>query len=175
MIIMIWKGDIIMLKIIKKAISFIDETLFIISASGLALLTVVSVFFRFALNNPIGWSEEVQMILVVWGVFFGASMAIREEGHIAVDIIFDAFSVRLQRAWSVVIWCITFASIAIIGKLEIDRTVNLVRAGLCTPVLHIPSWVEYVGVVFACMLMLAGHLIQGIEAVRGIKECEAKV
>ncbi len=164
-----------MLKAIKKAISFIDEALFMISAVSLVLLTVIAVFFRFVLNNPIKWGEEVQMILVVWSVFFGASMAIREKGHIAVDIIFDAFSVRLQRAWSVVIWCITFASIAIIGKLEIDRTGNLIRTGLRTPVLGIPSWVEYVGVVFACMLMLAGHLIQGIEAVRGIKECEAKV
>lgn len=164
-----------MLKAIKKTISLIDETLFVISAAGLVVLTVVAVFFRFALNNPIKWVEEVQMILVVWSVFFGASMAIREKGHIAVDIIFDALSVRLQRVWSVVIWCITFASIAIIGKLEISRTWNLIRNGLRTPVLGIPSWVEYVGVVFACMLMLAGHLVQGIEAAIGIKRCEAEI
>ncbi len=158
-----------MLKRIKKTVSAIDETLFGISAVSLTLLTVTAVFFRFLLNKPIKWGEEVQMILVVWSVFFGASIAIREKGHIAVDIIFDTLSPAPQRICSIVILGIVFVSIAAIGKLEIDRTINLIQAGLCTPVLRIPSYIEYVGVVFACMLMLAEHLLYGVETIRGIK------
>ena len=78
-----------MLKGLKKIVLVADQLAFGISAVTLTLLTDVAVFFRFVLNNPIQWVEEVQMILVVWSVFFGGSIAIREQGHIAVDIFFD--------------------------------------------------------------------------------------
>lgn len=156
-----------MLKITKKALSVINETLFGMSAVSLTLLTVIAVFFRFVLNKPIKWCEEVQMILVVWSVFFGSSIAIQEKGHIAVDIIFDTFSPIVQQIWSIVIWWIIFVSIVIIGKLEINRTLDLIKTSLRTPVLHIPSYIEYAVVVFACLLILIGHLINGIEIIKG--------
>ena len=156
-----------MLKTTKKVLSAINEALFGMSAVSLTLLTVIAVFFRFVLNKPIKWCEEVQMILVVWSVFFGSSIAIQEKGHIAVDIIFDTFSPIVRQIWSIVIWWIVFVSIVIIGKLEINRTLDLIKTSLRTPVLHIPSYIEYAVVVFACLLILIGHFINGVEIIKG--------
>ena len=72
-----------MLQKIKKVINVIDMSCFGISMVGLAALSFAAVIFRFCFNNPIIWIEEVQMILVVWSVFFGASIAIREKEHMA--------------------------------------------------------------------------------------------
>ena len=36
------------------------------------------------------------------------------------------------------------------------------KTGLRTPILSIPSAVEYIGVVIACGLMLVSHIIDGI-------------
>lgn len=152
-----------MLKIIKKFVSTADQIIFGISAVSLTLLTVVAVFFRFVLNNPIQWVEEVQMILVVWSVFFGASIAIREKGHIAVDIFFDMLPEFVKRMLDFLIWIIVAIAIAYIGKLELDRVFELIKSGLRTPILSIPSAVEYIGVVIACGLMFLSHMIDGAE------------
>ena len=155
------------MKYIKKAVSIIDQTIFSISAVCLVVLTVAAVFCRFVLSRPIQWTEEVQMILVVWSVFFGSSIAIREKGHIAVDIIFDTLPEKVKKIMDVLIWIIVLAAITMLGKLEIDRVRDLIRAGLRTPILRIPSSYEYIGVIIASILMIINHLIVGYEALRG--------
>lgn len=152
-----------MLKGLKKIVSVADQLAFGLSAVSLTLLTVVAVFCRFVLNNPIQWVEEVQMILVVWSVFFGGSIAIREKGHIAVDIFFDMLPAFMKKIVDVLIWIIVAVAIGYIGKLEVDRVTELMRSGLRTPILGIPSAMEYIGVVIACALMLVSHIIDGIE------------
>lgn len=158
------------MKGLKKAVSFVDTLAFSISMVSLILLTVTAVFFRFVLGRPIVWCEEVQMILVVWSVFFGASMAVREGGHVAVDIIFDAVKPGVKKVLSVFIWIVVALAIAEITKLEIDRVTMLIKSGLRTSVLRIPSSVEYYGVVAACALMFINHVITGIEGLKGKEE-----
>lgn len=159
-----------MLKKIKKIVSIADQLAFGISAVSLTLLTVVAVFFRFVLSSPIQWVEEVQMILVVWSVFFGSSIAIREQGHIAVDIFFDILPDFIRKVLDKLIWIIVAVAIAYIGKLELDRVFELTKSGLRTPILGIPSAVEYIGVVVACGLMLINHVIEGAESILSKKE-----
>lgn len=163
-----------MLKTIKKIVSVADQLAFGISAVSLALLTVTAVFFRFVLNNPIQWVEEVQMILVVWSVFFGGSIAIREKGHIAVDIFFDMLPECIKKVLDVLIWVLVAIAIGYIGKLELDRVSELLKSGLRTPILSIPSAVEYIGVVIACVLMLLSHIIDGTETFLNMGEKEAQ-
>ena len=161
-----------MLNKIKKAVGYVDEAVFGISSVALVLLTVVGVFFRFVLNHPFPWVEEMQMILVVWSVFYGASIAIRTKGHIAVEIFFDATPPVVQKILNVLIWITVALSIAGITYLQIDRVQDLIKSGLRTPVLRLPSYIEYVGVVIACALMLIGHLINGIESVLNVLKKE---
>jgi len=161
-----------MLGKMKKAVGLIDETIFGISAVVLVMVTVVGVFFRFVLNSPFPWVEEVQMILVVWSVFFGASIAIREKGHIAVEIFFDATPPAVRKVLNVLIWIAVAASIAGITYLQIDRVQDLIKSDLRTPVLRLPSYIEYVGVVIACGLMFIGHILEGLEAILNLKKKE---
>lgn len=159
-----------MLKNIKKALSFADQLVFGFSTVCLVVLTVVAVIFRFVLNKPIAWGEEVQMLLVVWSVFFGASIAIREKGHIAVDVVFDILPAKGQKAFGVIIWILVAISIGAIAKLELDRVFGLIQSDLRTSILRIPSSVEYIGVVVACVLMLLNHIVVGIESLQKKEE-----
>lgn len=162
-----------MLKGLKKFVSFTDQAFFGFSSILLVTLTVTAVIFRFLLNNPIQWTEEVQMILVVWCVFFGGSIAIREKGEIAVDIFFDAMPKGLKKVCGVVIWILVAIAIAGITKLQLDRVRDLLAADLRTSVLKIPSALEYIVVVFACCLMFLSHLIEGAENLGKVMDKEA--
>lgn len=159
-----------MLEKIKKVVGYIDETIFGITSVVLVMITVVGVFFRFVLNSPFTWVEEVQMILVVWSVFYGASIAIRTHGHIAVEIFYDATPAVIQKVMNVLIWVVVALSIAGITYLQMDRVQDLIKSDLRTPVLRLPSYIEYVGVVIACGLMFVGHILNGFEGLLNLKK-----
>lgn len=155
-----------MLGKVEKIVAIIDESCFCISASVLSLLTVVAAFMRYLVGKPIMWTEEIQMILVVWAVFFGGSVAFRERGHIAIDILFEKFPVKVQRVMSAVIWTIVTISVTWIGKLEVDRMLKMLKSGQSTTMLNIPRYIVYAVVAFACLLMLISHIICGIKDVQ---------
>lgn len=159
-----------MLQKIKKVVSIIDETCFSVSTVVLSVLTVVAVFMRFVIKKPIQWTEEVQMILVVWSVFFGGSIASREKGHVIVDMFVDRMPEKAQNVVEWIIWFVVTGCLVAIIRLEIKRCLDLVSSGLRTPILRIPSSIDYFVVVFACFLMLISHTIAGIETLKEKRE-----
>lgn len=152
-----------MLEKVKRINSIISQIAFGLSAGVLTLLTVVSVFNRYILSKPIMWSEEMQMILIVWTTFFGGALAFMERGHIAVDLLVEKFSQKVQVVLDVIIWIIVAYSITWIGQLQINRMFTMRRSGLATSILRFPSWIQYAVVAFACLLMLISHILNGVE------------
>ena len=51
-------------------------------------LTIAQVFFRFALDDPLIWSEELVRILLIWMTFVGAAVVCWDGRHLNVDVIF---------------------------------------------------------------------------------------
>ena len=54
---------------------------------GLTVMVFFKVFFRYVLDNPIIWSDEVIMILMLCLTYFGAALAAHRGGHINVEIL----------------------------------------------------------------------------------------
>ncbi len=44
-----------------------------------------SVIFRYVLNSPLTWTEELASLLFAWLTFVGAYMGFRSRSHIAID------------------------------------------------------------------------------------------
>ncbi len=72
----------------------------------MAIIAVVlscAVFWRYALNDAISWSEEASKYLMVWLTFLGAPIALRHGGHINIDILIKAMPQRAaQFLWLLV-------------------------------------------------------------------------
>ena len=67
---------------------FIMWSLFIITGV-MTLVILLGVFFRYILEAPLPWSEELARYLMIWGVCCGVPIAFREGSHIAVSILVD--------------------------------------------------------------------------------------
>ena len=52
-------------------------------------LTIAQVFFRFALDSPLIWSEELARLLLVWVTFVGAAVVAWDGTHLNVDVVFS--------------------------------------------------------------------------------------
>jgi len=53
----------------------------------ITFILILQICTRYFLGDPLAWTEEVSRHLFVWLVFFGASGAIRDRTHIAVDLV----------------------------------------------------------------------------------------
>ena len=74
----------------------------------IAVLVAAQVVFRYALKEPIVWSEEFTTLCYQWLSFLGAALAVRYRAHFGVDFLVRLFGKRWHRALEllehVVIW-----------------------------------------------------------------------
>ncbi len=64
----------------------------------IVVLTIAQIFFRFVLNSPLVWSEELVRLLVVWMTFIGAAVICWDGRHLSVDVLFVRLPKKLRRA-----------------------------------------------------------------------------
>ncbi len=74
-----------MLKLLDAFEHFLVGT-FIFASSILAFVLVI---MRYFFAKGLTWGSEAVILLVVWAAFFGAGIAIREKGHIELEVVRD--------------------------------------------------------------------------------------
>jgi TRAP-type C4-dicarboxylate transport system permease small subunit len=55
---------------------------------------IVGVFFRYALDAPIKWGEELARLIMVWAGLLGISIALKEGEHIGLEVLVGRLSGR---------------------------------------------------------------------------------
>src|SRR6516225_981028 len=63
---------------------------------------LLQIFFRYILNQPLGWTEEVTVLCWLWVVLWGASFVLDDVEEVRFDIVYQAVPVRVRRAFTVV-------------------------------------------------------------------------
>jgi TRAP-type C4-dicarboxylate transport system permease small subunit len=64
----------------------------LVSMTGVA---VVGVFYRFVLNDPLLWSDEVVKLLFTWFCFTGMSVVAKRGAHLRMDIFDFLLTLRI--------------------------------------------------------------------------------
>ncbi|HTL76195.1 MAG TPA: TRAP transporter small permease [Casimicrobiaceae bacterium] len=63
---------------------------------------LLQIFFRYVLNSPLGWTEEVTVLCWVWVVLWSASFVVSDREEVRFDIVYAAVSARVRRAFAFV-------------------------------------------------------------------------
>ena len=63
---------------------------------------ILQIFFRYVLNSPVGWTEEVSTLMWIWGVLWGAVFVLDEKDEVRFDIIYSAVKERTRRVFTVI-------------------------------------------------------------------------
>ncbi|MEO3388691.1 TRAP transporter small permease subunit [Mesorhizobium sp. CAU 1741] len=74
------------------------ENLIVIMIGVMFAAFLLQVIFRYVLNWPTGWSNELTVVLWIWIVLFGAAFIVREEEEIRFDLVYGAVPPRVRRA-----------------------------------------------------------------------------
>jgi TRAP-type C4-dicarboxylate transport system permease small subunit len=75
---------------------------------------LLQIAFRYLLNRPLGWTEEVTVLCWLWVVLWGAAFILSDHEEIRFDIVYDAVPKRTRRVFT------TISSIALIVLLAVS-------------------------------------------------------
>src|SRR6266702_2276941 len=109
---------------------------------------ILQIFFRYVLNNPVGWSEEVIITTWLWSVLWGAAFVLRESEEIRFDIIYSNIGEGARRVFTAVsgLALIVLYGISLPGAYSYVSFMRVERSAY----LQVPiSWLYSVYVIFA--------------------------
>ena len=84
----------------QRYIRFCDGLLAVTRPIVMALMglmtvnVLLGVFFRYVVGDALTWTEESSRYLMIWMGFLATALALREGGHVAMDLLLS----RLPRA-----------------------------------------------------------------------------
>ena len=100
-----------MKKAFENTLGAILISLFIVVIVCISLQVV----YRYLLNNPLTWTEEVAKLSFMWMVFLGLAMAERDGLHIAVDFIIIRLPNSIQKPVRIAIELFGIVIMLVIG------------------------------------------------------------
>lgn len=113
------------------------------------ILVNVNVVFRYVLDNPIKWTDEVVTSLFVWTVFMGSAYAHRKHSHLGVDIVVNLIHGKARKVIEFVMSLLEILVLALLTYISYQYVYNLIYSRgvlklTLTDTLRIPKW--YTGI-----------------------------
>jgi len=79
-----------------KAFAFVED----FASGGLLFAGVTVIFYgvimRYVFNDARSWVDEVSQYMIIWGTLIGTSVALRNNHHIKVDMLFEKFPNKVK-------------------------------------------------------------------------------
>ncbi|WP_373893749.1 TRAP transporter small permease [Virgibacillus sp. CBA3643] len=114
---------------ILKGLNKIEKYFNISLVLVLVFATFLQVIFRFVLNSPLTWTEELARLCFVWLCVFGSSMALRQGKHIKFDYLTNKllrYKLNRIRAIIVNILIISFLIYIFVPSLRYVESMNTI-------------------------------------------------
>lgn len=88
---------------VLNVLTKIIQYLLIILMGGLVIVVFAQVFFRYVLEAPLPWSEELARYLLIYITFLGSGLAINTNEHILVDFFQKLIPKKFQHVLNILI------------------------------------------------------------------------
>ncbi len=106
---------------------------------SMLFVNLLQVFYRYILNSPLSWSEELSRYLLIWSVFFGLGAVTRDRAHIVIDFIGDPENPGPFR--QAVEWLrriLSFVIMATFAYLATEYVMSVWHRGTSSPAMRMP-------------------------------------
>lgn len=160
------------MKVIRWLDEHLEEYMIVILTAVMTILLFLQVLFRFVLNLPLAWVEEISLYSMVWLCYFGCSLAIKMREHLKMEIITNFLKPKAKKIFDMISLILFFAFAVFVLYHVTLLTVDILQRGQVTAVLEIPKWIPYAGVPVAFLLMLIRMIQDFIRTIREMKEID---
>jgi C4-dicarboxylate transporter DctQ subunit len=143
--------------------NYVSGVLFIAGIS----VSLYGVFMRYVLNKPPAWVTEIFEFLMVWSIFIGFSMALRDNHHIVVDLVYDRLPYPVKRVLSVISNILGAAFCLLLTVNGIEMIQIAYEQGHVTVDVGIPLWITYLIMPVGTGLLVFRFLEKAFRAAKG--------
>ncbi len=124
----------------------LTRILYVATTAIFASIMIAGVFFRYALNNSLAWSDELASIFFVWATFFAISTGYLNGAHINLDLLVDRLSPSMRSKVGVLaeslsgafLVCMLVSGYLALGSSARGHT-DALRLPLTVPIMAIPT------------------------------------
>ncbi len=127
----------------------------------MVIIMFLNVVGRYVLKTSIKWAEEVELILFIQAIYFGACGAIRTRQHLRLEIVTSNLKPKARMILDIIDDIIFMAFNIIILWGIIPLVIQLKERGTTAAVTGFPKWISYVMLPILFVLMLI-RLVQDI-------------
>ena len=85
------------MKVLETIFDVVEQGLGVCFVLLMFISVLLQVFYRYVLQSPLTWTEEVARYSFIWTVLLGAAFAVRRKEHVVMEILFDRFPKSVQR------------------------------------------------------------------------------
>lgn len=148
-------SDTLCIHTIRKIRRVINKTEDMLSITIIILLCIVvflQVFFRYVVNKPLAWSEELARFLSIYLVYIASSVVLRDDSHMSMDY----FVLLLPYKARIILDIIGKVIISSFLVLAIIKSFTIIKITFTqlSPSLNIPMGVIYAALPISFTLML---------------------
>jgi TRAP-type C4-dicarboxylate transport system permease small subunit len=139
-------------------ISFGAVSVFIYAA--MSAVTLMGVFFRYVMQSPFMWTEEVARYLMLWLGFLGIQLAMRRKVHVSIEVLAGFLPPKILKFKNVIVNLLIAFFLVIILKeswLMTNRTIMMGQ------VLNISMFWAYISLPIGIFLALLQLIINTIK------------
>jgi TRAP-type C4-dicarboxylate transport system permease small subunit len=144
-----------------KPLEWIENTIAVISMTAVSLIIFGQVVSRYGFNYTPIWSEELSRFLIVWSIFIGVSIGVRNNQHIGVDAIIRFLPHRLKVASEVLLNLIGVIVLAVLIFNSIEFIQHTMEFEQLSPAMRIPMYIPYIAMPVGLSLSII-HFIHNI-------------
>lgn len=103
---------------ILRVIRNMNDAVVVILFLAMTVTVLIQVFFRFVLQSPLRWTEEMARYLMIWLVLMASAVAMRNKSHLQVDVLTSALPKNPKRILTWVVDILTIIFLAIMHIME---------------------------------------------------------
>ena len=92
----------------------LEEILSFPFLAAIAYLVFTQVYFRYVLNDPIVWAEEITLVCFHWAVFLGMALAYKHGEKLTMDTFVSHLPVNIQRKIYIIIEILIFFTLLLL-------------------------------------------------------------
>lgn len=84
------------MKLLKLLNKNLERYLMLILLLGMTLVLGIQIVFRFVINDPLTWSEELARFMFIWSTFLSIGFCLKEGISLKIDTLISIFPKKVQ-------------------------------------------------------------------------------
>ena len=121
----------------------LEEYLLVAIIALITLLVLVSFVLQFVAPDQVAGMNQLSFYAYTWLVFLGVAVAIKNNSHIRIDIIYAQYPEGVKKAISLFIEILMGIFCVVLAFLSVQRAIQAVQAGELNASIAIPVSVLY--------------------------------